>query len=102
MRLIEGKFLEDSYSKLITNFLNSKVFYHLGELKPALKNLDASLQACHSLSTEGQNKEKRRKLDSGGPNEKVEEGGALTVCSDPQLVLMLRSRLYYEKGSPFK
>ena len=56
---IEGKSLEDSYSKLITNFLISKAFYHLGELKPPLKSLDASLQACQSLSTEGQNKEKR-------------------------------------------
>ena len=96
------KSLDDSYSKLITNFLISKVFYYLGELKPALKNLDASLQVCQSLSTEGQNKEKRRKLDSGGPDEKVEEGGASTVCSDPQLVLMLRSRLYYEKSLIFK
>ena len=52
------KSLEDSYSKLITNFLISKVFYHLGELKPALKNLDVSLQACQSLSTEGQTKER--------------------------------------------
>ena len=73
---IEGKSLEDSYSKLITNFLISKAFYHLGELKPPLKSLDASLQACQSLSTEGQNKEKRSVKS--------------TVSSDPQLKFSLR------------
>ena len=98
------KSIDDSYSKLISNFLVGKVYYHLSELRSALKNLDASLQACHSFSTEGQNKQKRRKLnsDTDSQDAKVELGEAPQSRSDPQLLLMLRSRLYFEKSLIFK
>ena len=93
---------ENSYFKLITNFLVGKVYYHLAELRPAIKNLDVSLQACRSLSTEGQNKQKRRKLDTDSLDANSEEGGSSKPLSDPQIVLMLMSRLYFEKSQVLK